>query len=240
MISAALLRPLSRLLVCAAGALLASCATIERSSRGDPFEPLNRPIYQVNDALDRALMLPVAKVYRKVTPVQLRHGVTNFFINISYLNVIANDLLQAKGKLFVQDLTRLVVNSTIGIGGLFDPASEMGLPQHDEDLGQTFGVWGAHEGAYLVVPMLGPNSVRDLPDLASNQALNPLTYTSLALRWPLLLLELVNMRADLIDETRAIEAAALDPYIYVREGYRQQREYLIHDGNPPIPELEDL
>lgn len=230
-------RAAARLLFCVLALHLGACATTGRSL-GDPFEPVNRPLYRFNDSLDRALMVPMAKVYRAVTPAPLRTGVTNFFSNLGYLNVIANDLLQGKPRWFVQDIGRVVVNSTIGIGGLFDPATGLGLEAHDEDLGQTLGVWGAGEGAYLVVPMVGPNSIRDAPDIAGRQALNLFNYMSVSLRWPLLLVELVNQRSELLDETEAMTAAAIDPYIYVREGYRQQRLYQIHDGNPPLLDLE--
>ncbi|MCC6202919.1 MAG: VacJ family lipoprotein [Gammaproteobacteria bacterium] len=231
-------RTAARLLVCLLALHLGACATTARSP-GDPFEPVNRPLYRFNDSLDRALMVPMAKVYRAVTPAPLRTGVTNFFANLGYLNVIANDLLQGKPRWFMQDLGRLVVNSTIGIAGLFDPATGLGLVAHDEDLGQTLGVWGAGEGAYLVLPMVGPNSIRDVPDIAGRQALNLFNYMSVSLRWPLLLVELVNQRSELLDETEAMEVAAIDPYIYVREAYRQQRLYQIHDGNPPLLDLDE-
>ena len=218
---------------------LGACATTGGSTAGDPFERVNRPMYRFNDSLDRALMMPMAKAYRAVTPAPLRTSVTHFFSNLGYPNVIANDLLQGKPRWFVQDIGRVVINSTIGIGGLFDPATQLGLGVHDEDLGQTLGVWGFGEGAYLVLPLIGPSSIRDAPDIAGRQAMNLFNYMSVALRWPLLLVELVNQRSELLDETAAMEAAAIDPYIYVREGYRQQRLYQIHDGNPPLPEYDE-
>jgi phospholipid-binding lipoprotein MlaA len=166
--------------------------------------------------------------------------VTNFFDNVSYLNVIGNDLLQGKLARVAQDSGRFVVNSTIGIGGLFDPATSMGLTQHNEDLGQTFGTWGAKEGAYLMLPLLGPSSYRDLGSPLMGMLLNPLTYLSAIVTIPVGVANAVNTRANLLDATRIRDQAALDPYTFVREAWRQQREYEIYDGNPPGDGFEEF
>ena len=215
----------------------AGCAstpkTSETSDANDPYEGFNRKAYGFNDTLDRNFFEPVARGYAKVTPEPVRAGVTKFFDNVNYINVIANDLLQGKGGQFASDTGRFVVNSTVGVGGLFDPATKIGLASHDEDLGQTFGKWGMGEGAYLVLPVVGPNSFRDLPNLASSMALNPLTWVNSIVTIPIGVLSAVNTRANLLEATSIRDQAALDPYTFVREAYRQQREYKIYDGNPP-------
>ena len=219
--------------------LVTGCATTPDGDPGDPYEAANRKIYNFNDSLDRNIMQPVARGYVKVTPKPVRTGVTNFFDNVSYLNVIFNDLLQGKPGQFLADSGRFIVNSTIGLGGLFDPAKEMGLGAHDEDLGQTFGVWGAGEGAYLNIPLAGPNSFRDAPDLASSMLLNPLTYLNPIITVPLAVFGGINTRANLLEATNILDQAALDPYTFVREAYRQQREYKIYDGDPPGDAFDD-
>ncbi len=222
--------------------LLAGCAatpTTPSDETPDPYEGMNRSFYNFNDAIDRNFFEPVARGYVKVTPDPVRAGVTKFFGNVSYINIIANDLLQGKGGQLVKDTGRFVVNSTVGIGGLFDPATSIGMPEHDEDLGQTFGTWGMGEGAYLVLPLMGPNSFRDLPNSASSMLLNPLTYLNAVVTLPLGVLNAVNTRANLLEASSIRDQAALDPYTFVREAYRQQREYKIYDGNPPGDGFED-
>jgi len=213
--------------------LVSGCASTPSDDPSDPYEATNRSIYDFNDTLDRNIMAPIARGYVDVTPKPIRKGVTNFFDNVGYINVIANDLLQGKAMQFLSDTGRFVINSTLGLGGLFDPAKEMGLRAHDEDLGQTFGVWGAGEGAYLTIPLAGPSSFRDAPDIASSILLNPLTYFAGVFTIPVTLINGINTRANLLEATNIRDQAALDPYTFVREAYRQQREYKIYDGNPP-------
>jgi phospholipid-binding lipoprotein MlaA len=221
--------------------LLAGCASTATKTNdpGDPYEGMNRSFYNFNDSLDRNFFEPVARGYVKVTPDPVRTGVTNFFGNVNYLNVILNDLLQGKGQQLAADTGRFVVNSTLGIGGLFDTAKHIGMPEHDEDLGQTLGTYGAGEGAYLVLPFMGPNSFRDLPNSATSMLLNPLTYLNGIVTLPLGVLNAVNTRANLLEASSIRDQAALDPYTFVREAYRQQREYKIYDGNPPSDGFED-
>lgn len=221
-------------------ALLSGCASSgSPKDPSDPWEGMNRPFYNFNDALDRNFFTPVAKGYVKVTPQPVRAGVTKFFDNVSYLNVIANDLLQGKLNDFVSDTGRFVVNSTVGIGGIFDPATGLGMPAHDEDFGQTLGKWGAGEGRYLVLPLMGPNSLRDLPDIGTSMALNPLTYLNAVVTIPLGVVNAVNTRANLLEASNIRDQAALDPYTFVREAYRQQRLFKIYDGNPPLDDFDD-
>lgn len=219
---------------------LTGCSSTATTDSGDPHEALNRKFYTFNDTLDRNILEPVARTYANVTPDPLRKGVTNFVDNVTYLNTIANQLLQGKVDRFFSDSGRFIVNSTVGIGGLFDPATRLGLVQHSEDLGQTFGVWGGGEGAYLTLPLLGPSSYRDLPSPAMGILLNPLTYLSAVVTIPVGALAAVNTRANLLDASRIRDQAALDPYTFVREAWRQQREYEIHDGNPPGDGFEDF
>jgi phospholipid-binding lipoprotein MlaA len=219
--------------------LVSGCASTPNGDPGDPYENTNRKIYNFNDSLDRKIMQPIARGYVNVTPKPVRSGVTNFFDNVGSLNVIANDLLQGKGVQFLSDTGRFVVNSTIGLGGLFDPAKKMGLRAHNEDLGQTFGVWGAGEGAYLNIPLAGPSSFRNAPGIVSAMLLNPLTYLNPVVNIPLAVVSAVNTRANLLDATNIRDQAALDPYTFVREAYRQQREYKIYDGNPPGDGFDD-
>ena len=219
--------------------LVAGCASTPTGDPGDPYEGANRKIYNFNDSIDRAVMQPIARGYVNVAPKPVRSGVTNFFDNASYLNVIANDLLQGKGGQFLSDTGRFLINSTIGLGGIFDPAKEMGLRAHDEDLGQTFGVWGAGEGAYLNIPLAGPSSFRDAPGFITRTLLNPLTYLNPIVNLPLGVVSAVNSRANLLEATNIRDQAALDPYTFVREAYRQQRVFKIYDGDPPGDGFDD-
>lgn len=219
--------------------LSAGCASSGSNNSGDPHESMNRKFYNFNDSIDKNFIEPVAKGYVDVTPEPVRDGVTNFFDNVGYLNTIANDLLQGKIGQFFQDSGRLVVNSTIGLGGLFDPATSMGLPQNNEDLGQTFGTWGAEEGAYLTLPLMGPSSYRDIGSPVMGILLNPITYLTAPITIPVGMVSAVNARANLLDATRIRDQAALDPYTFVREAWRQQREFEIYDGNPPGDGFEE-
>ena len=228
------------LVVLAAIASLSGCATTGGATDPtDPFENANRKFYQVNDSLDKNIIRPIAQGYANVTPEPIRDSVTNFFDNMGELNIVANDLLQGKFLQGLSDASRFVVNSTLGLGGLFDVATDMGLEAHDEDLGQTFGKWGMGEGAYLVIPFLGPDSIRDVGDRVTSPFLSPLFYVTSTITAPLSVLSIVNSRANLLDASRMLERSALDPYTFTREAIRQRREYLIHDGNPPIAGIEE-
>lgn len=228
----------SLMAVLAVGTLSLTGCMSNSTDDGDPLEPVNRVIYNINDNLDRAIIKPVAKAYTKVTPKGVRQGVTNFFSNVGYINVIANDLLQGKFRQASHDTGRFLLNSTVGFGGIFDVAGHAGMVKNDEDLGQTFGKWGMGEGAYLVIPIRGPNSIRDAPDLVTSAFLNPLFYVGSTVTIPLTILSGINERANYLEATRIRDEAALDPYSFTREAYRQNREYKIYDGNPPDKELE--
>lgn len=223
-------------------AVLSGCAsqTPKSAVNPDPLEGANRAFYGINEGLDRGLVKPIAEVYEKVTPEPARMAVTNFFDNLFYLNVIVNSFLQGKFGQGASDTGRFVVNSTLGLGGLFDVATGMGLPQHTEDFGQTLAKWGFAKGPYVYLPIKGPNSTRDLPDIATSMLLNPLTYISGGILIPIQALRIINLRANLLDETRIRDEAAVDPYSFTREAYLQRREYLIYDGAPPSEGYEDI
>lgn len=206
----------------------------------DPIEPANRVFYTINETLDRWLMKPIAEVYAKATPAPVRESVGNFFANLTYLNVILNTFLQGKTDQGWSDTSRFLINSTVGVGGLFDVATDMGFPAHAEDLGQTLAVWGSKQGAYLYLPVLGPNTVRDTPDIASSLLTNPLFYVTSTVLYPVTALGIINRRAELLDATRMRDEAAMDPYIFTREAYLQRRNYLIYDGNPPLEGYDDI
>jgi phospholipid-binding lipoprotein MlaA len=228
------------LLGLAAASLLPACATLpsgERDSR-DRFERTNRAIYKFNDALDRGVAKPVAKGYVKITPAPVRTGVSNFFRNLTSPTIIINNLLQLKPKAFATDTERLVVNSTIGIGGLFDPASRFGLAAGDEDFGQTLGRWGVPAGPYVMLPLFGPSSVRDTFGFAADQFTDPKNYIKDDyVRYGLTGLSLVDTRAELL-ATDDVLARSFDKYSFIRNAYLQRREYQVKDGNVPEEELE--
>ena len=233
----------SLLAVLLAAALLTGCAgtrTVDGEVNPDPYEDTNRSFYAFNDYLDRNIMIPVAENYVKVTPEPVRDGITNFFGNLEYLNVILHSFLQGKLGQGFSDLTRFVVNSTFGLGGLFDVATDMGLEEHEEDLGQTLAVWGVDPGAYLYIPFLGPYTARNSPDLASSYFTNPFSYISALFLLPVSALNLINDRANLLDASEFVDEASIDPYSFIREAYLQQRRYLIHDGDPPSEGYDDI
>ena len=220
---------------------LAACATLPEGSERDPrdpFERFNRSVYVVNDALDVAIAKPVAKGYVKVTPQPIRTGVANFFTNLAYPATVVNSLLQGKFRQFANDTGRLVVNTTIGIGGLFDPATQMGLNLNNEDFGQTLGRWGIPAGPYLMRPIFGPSTVRDFSGDIADTWFDPKTYVqSTALRLGLVVQELVHDRAELL-AAESVQESAFDPYSFIRGAYLQRREYLVKDGAVETEDVE--
>lgn len=217
---------------------LSGCATTMTDSGdpADPWEPVNRKTHALNDGLDRALLKPVSGLYLKL-PGGVRNSVGNFFDNAAYPGTAVNQLLQGKFGLAVQDSMRFVVNSTLGIAGLFDVSTRFGLERHEEDFGQTLGVWGLGAGNFINLPLFGPSSVRDVPGIVVDAFTDVLTYASLP-TLPLAALEIVNTRAELTDAIE-LRDQALDPYAFTREAYRQQREFLVHDGNPPLDVFDE-
>ena len=221
--------------------LLTGCATAPYGEADpDPLEDFNRYSYNVTDAFDHLVLGPVADAYLRTVPDAVRVRVSNFYDNAGYLNTVMNDFLQGKFEQGVSDAARFAVNSTVGVLGLFDVATSMGLPAHDEDFGQTLGVWGAGEGAYLFVPIRGPSSLRDVADTPLSIATNVLTYVDTTINTPLAILGVINTRAEIDAAIKVRDQTALDPYVFTREAYRQNRMFRIHDGNPPLPGLDDL
>lgn len=217
---------------------ITGCATAQSAdmdvSDNDPLESVNRPIYWVNDFLDETLAEPIADIYVEYTPKPFRNSVSNFLDNVAYPNVILNDFLQGKGKQGLEDSGRFVVNSTFGFFGIWDMATPLGLEAHNEDFGQTLGVWGMDEGTYLVLPLFGPTSVRDAPDLGISTLTNLLLYVSNPAAIPVTVLGMIDRRARVADAVSFRDETAVEPYLFTREAYLQHRNFLIHDGNPPL------
>ncbi len=215
--------------------LVAGCATIGGGSVGDPLEPLNRAVFGFNEKFDQVLLKPVAQGYRAVLPEMVRTGVTNFFSNIGDVWIAANNLLQGKPENALQDVMRVAINTVIGLGGLIDVASDAGLEKHDEDFGQTLGRWGVGSGPYVVLPFLGPSTLRDgIALLGVDTAVDPVWNTNkVPTRNTLYSGRAINNRANVLDASRVMEEAALDKYRFTRESYLQRRRSLIYDGNPP-------
>ncbi|CAB3703013.1 MlaA family lipoprotein [Paraburkholderia rhynchosiae] len=229
-------------LALAATGLISGCATGPDRKPGDPFEPMNRAVFNFNDGLDRYVAVPVAKGYQKVTPQPLRTAVSNFFSNLGDLTNAANALLQLKFTDATEDFVRFAFNSTFGLGGLLDWATPAGLPKHHQDFGLTLGHWGIPSGPYLVLPLFGPSTVRDSMGLVVDVKFNPLNYMEPALRNPLYVLQFVSVRSDLLGATDLLQQAALDKYSFVRDAYTQQRRARLrgpNDNAAPLPEYED-
>lgn len=206
----------------------------DRAARVDPLESFNRSVYAFNDAVDQAVLKPAAKGYEAVVPRPFRDMVGNFFGNLGDLWTAANQMLQGKPADAFSDLSRFVVNTTFGFGGIADVASEMGLEKHDEDFGQTLGVWGVPSGPYLVLPLLGPSSFRDAPARALDMVADPLDEIgSRGQTNNLWLTRLIDGRARLFPAERVLEGAALDKYSFTRDAWLQRRRNQVYDGNPP-------
>lgn len=219
-------------------AVLSGCAT--NGNPQDPLEPLNRGVYKFNDALDKAVVKPVAQGYDAVVPQPVQTGVANFFSNLGDVIVVVNDFLQLKIAQGVSDAGRLMINSTIGILGFIDVGSDIGLPKHNEDFGQTLGYWGTGTGAYIVLPFFGPSNARDTAGLAVDIVSYPVYYVNdSTVRLALYGTDTVSDRDQLLQAEKVLDAAALDQYQFVRDSYLQRRQNLVYDGNPPKEEFDE-
>lgn len=201
----------------------------------DPLQPVNRVFYRFNDLGDRYILRPVAVGYSRALPTQIRSGVHNFFSNLLYPVTIANAFLQGKFRQSGRDGARFLLNTTVGLGGLFDPASRVGLAENDEDFGQTLAVWGVGNGPYLVIPILGPSTVRDVTGDAVDLPLTPfLNVTDGNLGWRLgtWAIYQIDRRSGFLDADAQV-FESYDPYIFVRDAYFQNRRYRSLDGNVP-------
>jgi phospholipid-binding lipoprotein MlaA len=224
-------------------AAAAGCATPSGDPR-DPLESYNRAMQSFNDFADDAVLKPVARGYRAVAPEPLRNMVRNFFANIEDLPIGLNNMLQGKFLDGWTDWFRVIVNSTLGVFGINDVASDMRLEKHNEDFGQTFGRWGIGDGPYFVMPLLGPKTIRDTVGWVGDFTVDPVSYVRpIAARNTALTVRYISWRTDLLDASTMFEEAALDRYVFLRDAYLQRRRSLVYDGNPPRPprpkELEE-
>jgi len=220
---------------------LAGCASVANPDPQDPYEGFNRAMFEIHESIDQAVLKPAAKAYEAATPLPVRAGVDNFFSNAGDLMTGVNNGLQGKPTSVLTDFARLLINSTLGIFGLFDVASEMGLTKQEEDFGQTLARWGVGEGAYLFLPFFGPRTLRDgaglIVDIAT-RPLSPLLTTDEAIASGAL--QALNIRAKLFSAENVMETAATDKYAYLRSAYLQRRKSQVYDGNPPRPKYENF
>jgi phospholipid-binding lipoprotein MlaA len=234
-----LVRWISKGVVMLSVLMMTACASIQQTERVatiDPFERVNRAVFSFNEAADQYVIKPIAEGYKFVLPEFVRTGVTNFFSNINDVLIGANNLLQGKPDSAASDIGRFFINSTVGILGLFDVATDMGLDKNREDFGQTLGVWGFNDGPYVVLPFFGPSNVRDtvgfVVDVETDFMINTNKLNSdekIAINS----LRIINRRADLLDAGQLLEDAAFDKYSFLRDGYLQRRRNQIYDGDPP-------
>ena len=223
--------------------LLQGCASGPQANPADPLEPFNRSVFSFNEGLDRTVLKPVATAYQNVTPAPVRTGVTSFFENIADVWSFVNNVLQAKPVEAADTLFRVTVNTFWGLGGIFDVASEMKIPKHSEDFGQTLGTWGVAPGAYVVLPLFGSSTVRDSAGLVVDWQGNLVSRAdNVPVRNSLTGLRLVNTRANLLSAGNLLDQAALDKYSFTRDAYLQRRQSLVGDGSqaPQAEERYDL
>jgi len=235
----------------AGAALAGGCATVSPTGSGsaaapaapatpDPWENWNRKVFAFNEGLDAAVLKPVALAYRDVVPSLVRTGVDNLFGNFKDVWSVANHLMQGKVQTSLEMSMRVLTNTLFGLGGLLDPATEMKLERRSEDFGQTLGAWGFSSGPYLVLPVIGPSTVRDALGFAADFRV---TYTRLvnadAAVWALTGLEVINIRTSLLGATALIDEVALDKYAFIRDGYISRRRNVLYDGAPPMDAFDD-
>ena len=224
-------------------ALVSGCATVPgaaRMSKDDPWENFNRKVFNFNEALDEAVLKPVATAYRSVVPQLVRTGVSNVLGNIGDVWSAANHLLQGKVHTGLDMGMRVLANTFFGLGGLLDPATEMGLTRHSEDFGQTLGRWGVGPGPYLVLPLLGPSTLRDASALVlDRQAAASRLADNNTGTYAITTLEVVSVRASLLDAKQLLDAAALDKYSFLRQAFLARRLDAVYDGAPPLQPFED-
>ena len=227
--------------LCALAVVLTGCASTPANTPdnasassvvvhpGDPWEQTNRAIFRFNQNLDEAVLLPLAKGYKAITPQPVRIAVRNWFNNLDDLWIGFNSMLQGKFANGVNDWARFIFNSTLGLGGFIDIASPGGMPKHDEDFGQTLAVWGVGEGPFVMLPLFGPSTLRDAGALPVDLAASPLWFVD-DTTWPLTILHFVHARSELIGTEDLLRQATFDEYAYMRDFYLQQRRYKVSDG----------
>ena len=234
-------RPPALAALMAAGLILSGCASAPPDSvtqTQDPWEKFNRGVYAFNDKLDKAVARPVAGAYNRAMPAPARSGFHNMLSNLGEPVTMVNDTLQGKLMQALKDTGRFIINSTVGLLGFFDVAQHVGLPDHKEDLGQTLAVWGVPSGPYLVIPVLGPSTVRDAASLYPDYYTNPLK-NNMPPRYKnaTTIAGMIDTRAGLMDANSSIDSA-YDPYAFVRDAYIQHRRYEIYDGNLPASDQD--
>ena len=219
--------------------LMTGCAT---TTNKDPLEGLNRGIYKFNDVADKAVFKPVAGAYKAVAPTPVQTGISNFFANLRTFMTTINQVLQFKFNKAAESTTRFVVNTTVGIAGFIDVASKTGIPQYKEDFGQTLGYWGVGNGAYLMLPFLGPSTLRDTGGLAfDTMLLDPLGYVeNVRVRNTLYGTFFISTRASYLPGSDLLDEAALDPYTFMRDAYLQRRENQVADGEVAAKSTDDF
>jgi phospholipid-binding lipoprotein MlaA len=221
--------------------VLTGCAsTSSYRNPKDPLEPLNRSIYKFNDTVDKVVLKPVAQGYKAVVPQTGRTMVHNFFSNLDDIVVTLNDLLQFKFRQAFSDSGRVLINTSVGAFGLVDVASKTGYPKHDEDFGQTLGYWGVENGPYLMLPFLGPSTLRDSIGLYVDSRPSRIRrINDMRARNQLYLLDAVRARSELLDQEGILGQAVLDPYSFMRDAYLLHRRSLVYDGHPPRIKYDD-
>ena len=233
-----LLRSAAAPLSVVAAIVMSGCATVPADSGNDPRDPIesfNRQVFEFNEVVDRAVLKPVAQAYEYVLPEPVRDCISNIFSNFREPSNAINNLLQGKPIDAASDTCRFVVNSTVGLLGCFDPARQMGLEKHNEDFGQTLGRWGIDSGPYIVVPILGPSTVRDAIGIYGAEPYLDLNFyiDNVRVRNAIIGTRVVNQRAELLQTDDLISGAALDKYRFIRDGFLQRRRSLVYDGSPP-------
>jgi phospholipid-binding lipoprotein MlaA len=222
------------------------CATLPPGSVRDPrdhAERFNRAMFKFNTALDHAFMRPVARGYVRTVPAKVRGGISNFLSNLDYTSTIGNDFFQGRPRDFARDVARLVVNTTLGLGGLLDPATKLGLVRHERDFGQTLGRWGLPTGSYLVLPLLGPSDVRDAIGTVPDRFMTPEGYIhhNAPASVSLFAVRTLDTRAKALPSDSTVDSA-YDPYAFVRSAWFQLRDYKVHEGDsnylPDLPPLD--
>ena len=219
------------------------CTTLDGPANpDDPFEGFNRSMYAFNETLDEYAMKPIAKGYQAITPDIVDTGITNFFNNLGDVLVLLNDLLQLKIDKAIATSARIVFNSTFGLLGIMDVATDFGIPKHEEDFGQTLGYWGVDSGPYLVLPFFGPSSVRDGIGFVIDNSELDLIYDDMTMRdeYGMLSLYYIDKRADLLKAKDIVDETAPDPYAFIRDAWVQRRQNQVYDGNPPEEDEDDL
>jgi len=233
-------RTMTRSLAALALAALLAGGCASTGNPKDPLEGFNRAMFAFNDDLDKIVIKPAAKGYAAVVPELVQHGVHNFFANIGDIFIAVNDALQGKVPDAINDVGRVLVNTTLGVLGLRDVATELGVEKHEEDFGQTLGAWGVGEGAYIVLPFFGSRTIRDSFGLALDLHFDPVSNMNpIPDRNTLIVTRVLSDRTQLFAAEKILDEAALDRYSYVRNAYLQRRRNQVFDGNPPRHRDED-